>query len=209
MRPKFFLISLIGHIIVVLSVVAASAVTFTKPKTITVATISTVTPQQISRLLEQSAPVMETPKKNIPQVQVKDEVMPKKVRRKKQVAKQDKTPATPSQKKKSSSSKSKGIQGVRTDAEVDNDYLVILRDTIFRNWKYPMNLKASVTTTVYFKIQKNGTVSLLKVETPSGNIRIDRSAFEAVKNSNPFPPLPEDFVKNELGVHFNFIYEHE
>ncbi|MFC1537990.1 TonB C-terminal domain-containing protein [Candidatus Latescibacterota bacterium] len=45
------------------------------------------------------------------------------------------------------------------------------------------------------------------IEKPTGNITFDSSAYNAVSESGPFSPLPDDFENENLGVHFDFIYE--
>ncbi|MBN1290308.1 MAG: TonB C-terminal domain-containing protein [Candidatus Latescibacteria bacterium] len=192
-----------GHITVFTGLIVTSFIGVKKHVTETVVPITTVSPQQIERLLKQSV-VKEEPKRYIPQVQIKpEEAIPNRVKRRKQTAKTTETQQT------NQSEKKKGTQlpGIQTDAEVDLDYLVALRDRILLNWSYP-RLNESYSTTIYFRISKDGTIKgIIKVEKPTSNVRFDRSAYDAIHKSNPFAPLPDEFKEDGLGVHINFIYD--
>jgi TonB family protein len=61
---------------------------------------------------------------------------------------------------------------------------------------------------VAFEIDRAGQVPLSKVtvEKSSGNPAYDRIAVRAILDSNPFPPLPEDFKAAYLTVHLQFNY---
>jgi len=60
---------------------------------------------------------------------------------------------------------------------------------------------------VRFRVQKNGAVAGLTIEKSSGSVPLDASALEAVTRAQPFPPLPEGYKGDSLGVHFGFSYE--
>ena len=57
---------------------------------------------------------------------------------------------------------------------------------------------------VYFRIQRGGEISDIKVETSSGEPNLDLSGLRAVQESAPFPPLPSGFDEEYLIVHFYF-----
>ena len=57
---------------------------------------------------------------------------------------------------------------------------------------------------VYFRIQRSGQVSDVKVETSSGLPFYDRAATRALFAANPLPPLPPEFRGESLGVHLRF-----
>jgi TonB family protein len=69
---------------------------------------------------------------------------------------------------------------------------------------------------IEFSILKNGTVSGMTLRTPSGDVALDRAAWGSVTASNPFPPLPREFVsqcgvpvrdeKCNLGLRFYYFY---
>jgi len=197
-------VSLSGHIIVFGGLIASSFFGIKPSSTVIVQPVTMVTPRQIERLLEQTT-VKENIKPKVPQVQIKpDEKMPRKVRRRKQTVKKTET-----KKQKPSPKKVKSLPGIQTDVEVDLDYLVAMRDKILRNWGYP-RLQEKLSTTVYFRISKSGNIEgIIKIEKPTGNVRFDRSAYEAIRKSNPFEPLPGEFNKSGLGIHINFIYDPE
>jgi TonB family protein len=57
---------------------------------------------------------------------------------------------------------------------------------------------------VYFQIQRNGDVDKVEMEKSSGDPLIDQLELRAVKLSAPFPPLPEGYGEDYLGVHYDF-----
>ena len=69
---------------------------------------------------------------------------------------------------------------------------------------------------IEFVILKNGTVSGMMLRTPSGDVALDRAAWGSITASNPFPPLPREFVsqcgqpgrdeKCNLGLRFYYFY---
>ena len=205
MMVREIIVSVTAHMIVFGGLFFQTSHDIKPPVIKVVHQISAVSPQQVQQLMKQ-APSTKQQVSKTPQVQVKpDEVIPKRTRRKKQAAKQ----TAPAENKKSSGKK-KGskIKGIKTDTEFEHpDYLMEMRDRIFENWRYPQ-LQQSVMTTVYFRIARDGKVISLKVEKPTGHVRFDRSAWEAVQKSNPFNPLPEEFKEKELGIHFNFYFDY-
>ena len=150
------------------------------------------------------------PKPNIPQVKVATEKkLPKKTRRKKQAVKQKSTNSEKSEAvtEKGSKVKNSPIAGIKLDSEFDYpEYLIDMRNRIQENWR-PPTLNTSIATRIYFNIAKDGTLLRAYVEKKTGIISFDMSAMNAVTESAPFSPLPEDFPEKELGVHFEFIYE--
>ena len=69
---------------------------------------------------------------------------------------------------------------------------------------------------IEFSILKNGTVTGMTLRTPSGDVALDRAAWGSITASNPFPPLPREFVsqcgvpirdeKCNLGLRFYYFY---
>ena len=59
-------------------------------------------------------------------------------------------------------------------------------------------------TVVYFRIEKDGTVSKLKISKSSRNDAFDKNALRAIELASPFPPLPDGYTENNLGVYFEF-----
>jgi len=99
--------------------------------------------------------------------------------------------------------------------DVDGDfrfafYLAALRNKIGSHWVPPPGLDARgrpVRATLYFRIGKNGQVSLAQVETSSGYAFFDQTALRALLAATPLPPLPAGYTDNYLGVHFGFEYQ--
>ena len=139
------IISSVGHAIVFGSLVIASF--FGEKPTIPkfdVYRVSTVTPQSISELLKK-ADTVEKPKSNVPQIQTKTKTLPQEHRKESQTVKR-------SEKSNSTNeSKSSAPRGMRTDSEIDNEYLLELQERISQNWRPP---NVSAKTTVYFNISK-------------------------------------------------------
>jgi TonB family protein len=88
-------------------------------------------------------------------------------------------------------------------------YLNIITDRVSSNWFSSLvdpGVSGSFQTIVYFRIEKNGQVTDVKVEQSSGLTPLDLSAVRAVKASAPFPPLPREYEDDYLGIHL--IFEH-
>lgn len=82
-------------------------------------------------------------------------------------------------------------------------YIQGMQRKIGSNWFRPQ-LVSGAATLVYFRIQRDGTISEAKVETSSGNGTFDRAALSAVRSSSPLNPLPFAYSGNYLGVHLTF-----
>lgn len=53
---------------------------------------------------------------------------------------------------------------------------------------------------LYFRIQRDGTITELRIAEPSGSETFDRAAFRAVESSSPLPPLPSGYKRPSLGI---------
>jgi TonB family protein len=88
-------------------------------------------------------------------------------------------------------------------------YLQTIHGKISSNW-YTSQVSPGITgdfhTTVYFKIYRNGEISTLEIKERSGIRSLDLSALRAIQSSVPFPPLPNDYDGEYLGIHL--IFEH-
>lgn len=88
-------------------------------------------------------------------------------------------------------------------------YLQTIHGKISSNW-YTSQVSPGVTgnfrTTVYFKIFRNGEISPLEIRESSGIRSLDLSARRAIQSSAPFPPLPNDYEGDFLGIYL--IFEH-
>lgn len=81
-------------------------------------------------------------------------------------------------------------------------YIQGMHRKIGSHWIRPQTSGAA--TIVYFRIQRDGTISEAKVETSSGNSTFDRAALSAVRSSSPLNPLPFAYSGTYLGVHLTF-----
>ncbi|MBU4306851.1 MAG: TonB C-terminal domain-containing protein [Candidatus Aminicenantes bacterium] len=89
-------------------------------------------------------------------------------------------------------------------------YIDLLRNRISSSWYSSLvapGLKGKHITGVYFIVRRNGEISDLRVEHPSGVSSLDLSARRAIENAAPFAPLPNDFSSQYLVVHFEFEWE--
>jgi protein TonB len=81
-------------------------------------------------------------------------------------------------------------------------YANIIRDNIARNWK-PVRTGSSLSVVVTFTIQRNGSITNVKIGTGSGNPSLDFSAQRAVLDTQ-LPPLPDRFPRNQADVQLKF-----
>lgn len=88
-------------------------------------------------------------------------------------------------------------------------YLQIIHSRISSNWvksQISPGISGSFHSTIYFKIHKDGHISELKVVEQSGVRSLDLSAMRSIRSSAPFPPLPEEYEDEYLGI--RLIFEH-
>jgi TonB family protein len=89
-------------------------------------------------------------------------------------------------------------------------YLAAIRSKVGSHWVPPPGVDARgrpVRATVYFRVSRDGTVSLAQIETSSGFAFFDQTAMRALLAATPLPPLPAGYTDNYLGVHFGFEFE--
>jgi TonB family protein len=202
--------SITGHAIVILGVMWSGIFPDNKIDTpYRTYTVKVLSSESIDRLMQKPSPPAPEVKPEIPQVVLKeDKVLPKKTKRPKQIVKsktQSKESSSGETKKKSL--KTSDLKGISVDGEFEYpEYLMDLQQAIQSNWSPPF-LRESMITRVYFKIKKDGTLAFVRVEKGTGNLTFDSSTVNAVIKSGPFPPLPAEYSKSELSIHFDFIYE--
>jgi TonB family protein len=68
----------------------------------------------------------------------------------------------------------------------------------------PLLKKGEVS--IEFVILKDGKVSGMRYVNGSGDVALDRAAYGGITASNPFPPLPNEFGGQYLGLRFTFFY---
>ena len=94
-------------------------------------------------------------------------------------------------------------------------YMRRLQADIYRNWEplipeevqAPL-LKRGVTGIVFF-ILPDGEIGGMKLETPSGDVPLDRAAWGAITSEGKFPPLPVQFHGPNLTLRVGFFYNEE
>jgi protein TonB len=87
-------------------------------------------------------------------------------------------------------------------------YVNRVRRKIAANWRVPEGSQGlDRFCRVYFRIQRDGTVTSIGVEESSGLFMFDQAAQRAVLESAPMPPLPKEYRDQYLGVHFSFAYK--
>ncbi len=58
----------------------------------------------------------------------------------------------------------------------------------------------TLTTDLGLQIHRNGAITKIVIEKPSGNALFDEFAVRAVKKSTPLPPFPEELREDRLEV---------
>jgi TonB family protein len=86
-------------------------------------------------------------------------------------------------------------------------YVNQIRKKIVENWLWSQNYPGELKTVVYFKILRSGEISELKIKESSNNKLYDNICLRAVELAKPFPPLPQGFNEDYLGVFFEFKYK--
>lgn len=95
-----------------------------------------------------------------------------------------------------------GVTGIEGDFPYTL-YIERMRTLIGGRWFRPQ-VTTGVATTIYFFIDRDGSIRDAKVETASGNPTFDRAALRAVLEASPLPPLPFGYAGTYLGVHLSF-----
>jgi TonB family protein len=208
---RYIVISIVGHILVFVGLLVAPLISNRPAPAMPMVTIRMVTPQSIDGLLARNGDVGE-PAPKTPQVQIeKDKLIPEPTKKTKKVqtikrAAVENAAKAPEGGKKDPNAKEQSIPGVDTDQKVDIEYLRVIYNVIRSNWKFPSRIDPNAKAVVYFQIARDGKIMKLFVKTRSNDRPFDQSAWEAVRSSNPFPPLPANFTNDRLGVHLTFTY---
>ncbi len=109
---------------------------------------------------------------------------------------------------------------VASDVEILNDtmgvnfapYLARLRQVIYIHWYslMPESVRAPLMKRgkvfIQFSIMKDGSVAGMQLVSPSGDVALDRAAWGAITQSNPFSPLPREFGGQHLDLRCHFFY---
>lgn len=84
-------------------------------------------------------------------------------------------------------------------------YLRQIRDKVSSNWFWGSQ-GGTLRAVAYFRIKRSGEVTNLKIKESSGDKVFDQISIRAINLSVPFPPLPESFPEEELGIYFEFTF---
>lgn len=185
--PPFYMVKLVGQPVEVAAPAAAPpappaapAVEKAKPKT------------------KQSAPrpIKAAPKGALPELPLK--------KTKPSQPEQAEPEAAPTQQATAPSTTAPGKPGARVEGVTVSSssedfkfpyYMAIISVQINRNWNPPpgaRGMKAKVQFTVNRSGMISGPPNLLE---SSGNFYFDQAAVRTIQQSNPFPPMPEEFYK--------------
>jgi periplasmic protein TonB len=87
-------------------------------------------------------------------------------------------------------------------------FIARMRQKIAAAWQVPAGSAGMERfAVVYFRVHRDGNITHIAVEQPSGAFLFDQSCQRAVLQAAPFPPLPREYVNEYVGVHFSFKYE--
>lgn len=99
-----------------------------------------------------------------------------------------------------------GTGGVRIDVQnfCCPDYIQTMVQRIRQSWN--PNQGATAEVWVKFTIRRDGMLTLVEVEKPSGQAMLDMESRRAVLMTRQLPPLPAAFTEPHLTVHMAFTY---
>ena len=99
-----------------------------------------------------------------------------------------------------------GDSGVRLDVQnfCCPDYIQTMVRQIRQSWN--QNQGATGRVGVKFTIRRDGMLTNVEVEEPSGQAMLDLESRRAVLMTRQLPPLPSEFTPPNLTVHLTFTY---
>jgi TonB family protein len=103
-----------------------------------------------------------------------------------------------------------GLGGSGGGSPFDQDfeyayYVQQMLTKVHQRWQRTA-VKGTAVVVVAFTIARDGRVLDAFVETSSGVSILDRSSLRAVMLSDPLPPLPNSYPRDQVGVHLRFTY---
>lgn len=119
--------------------------------------------------------------------------------------------ATPSAPVAGPATTAKKSEGVAVTPQQDFKYtwyLANVSEKIKQNWNPPPDSK-DAKARVMFKVNRSGWVIDVQLdgEHSNGSFPFKQAAIRAIKASNPFPPLPEEYFKQALEFTVDLIPE--
>lgn len=87
---------------------------------------------------------------------------------------------------------------------VFDPYLADLQRRIRRQW-FPPKGSGKERIQLIFRVHRDGSITNLRIVTPSGSSIANHAALNAVKDASPFSPLPA-WAADELDIDYTFDY---
>jgi protein TonB len=88
-------------------------------------------------------------------------------------------------------------------------YMARLKDKIESVWQYPPDAAArglQGDLRIRFTIKKNGMLGDIEIERGSGHLSLDNAALKALRDAQPYWPLPDEWGKDSFTISGNFYY---
>ena len=88
-------------------------------------------------------------------------------------------------------------------------YMRLLKQKIERIWEYPEEMaRRGISGDLYvtFFINKDGSLGDVRLVRTSGHRELDEAAIKALKDAEPFWPLPDNWEKDGFEINGHFIY---
>ena len=90
-------------------------------------------------------------------------------------------------------------------------YLTQILAAVRRNWfaVLPESARLGMSkgrTLIQFSVSRSGSVPKLVIARSSGSPALDRAAVAGISASNPFPPLPSEYLGGDIRLQFTFLY---
>jgi len=87
-------------------------------------------------------------------------------------------------------------------------YLQHIRERILKVWRYPKNAQPGLhgKVALLFTVERDGSVSKMKIMSSSGYLVLDEGVLEAMKRAVPFYPIPPNIKLKHLPILGNFMY---
>ncbi|MDR0978004.1 MAG: TonB family protein [Endomicrobium sp.] len=84
-------------------------------------------------------------------------------------------------------------------------YVNQIRRKVAAQWHWVESC-SNLRVLLYFKVNRNGSVTEISIKESSGNDDYDRNALNTIRRASPFSELPEGYEGDSLGVFFEFKY---
>lgn len=88
-------------------------------------------------------------------------------------------------------------------------YIRIIEHDVRKEWFKGIPKSAESRTgklAIEFAINKDGRIAQMKLVATTGDIALDGPAWDGIRASSPFPPLPSQFTGSYLALRMRFYY---